>query len=373
METKIQFDIERLGNWSGKLKKPLIISGPCSAETEQQVLATAKALAEIDPTIIFRAGIWKPRTRPNSFEGVGASGLKWLQKVKWETGLQVATEVANSRHVEECLANDIDILWIGARTTVNPFSVQEIADVLRGVDIPVMIKNPINPDIQLWIGAIERINKSGISKIAAIHRGFHSFEQSPFRNDPIWKLPIELKLECPGLPIICDPSHICGNTALIPYISQKAIDMDMDGLMIETHIIPTMAKSDAKQQLTPIQLKELLVKIVVRNAISENKEFIDRLSELRLAINNVDDEILQIFMKRMRIAEEIGKYKKENNVTILQTVRWEELLNNHTNRGAMMGMSSDFIKKIYHLIHDESIRIQTGIMNSEKEAAASNQ
>ena len=360
---KIQLNISPLKSWSGKSAKPLIISGPCSAETEEQTLSTAKAVAEIDPSIIFRAGVWKARTRPNSFEGVGSPGLAWLAKVKHETGMMVATEVANGKHVEECLKNNIDILWIGARTTVNPFFVQEIADALQGVDIPVMIKNPVNPDLQLWIGAIERINRVGVTKIVAIHRGFHSFESHTFRNDPKWQLAIDLKLACPGLPVICDPSHICGNTTLIPYISQKAMDMDMDGLMIETHINPLMAKSDAKQQLIPEELKNLLARIIVRSAVSENKEFTTCLTRLRNSINNVDDELLQILLKRMTIAGEIGKYKKDHHVTILQTDRWEELLRNHLNNGLIMGMRSEFIKKLYQLIHEESIRIQEEVMN----------
>src|SRR5262245_9652656 len=260
--TKDTLQITPIYDWIGKKAKPVIISGPCSAESESQVLTTAKAITGIYSSIIFRAGIWKPRTRPNSFEGVGVDGLRWLQSVKKETGMKVTTEVANAKHVEDCLKHSIDILWIGARTTVSPFAVQEIADALKGVDIPVMIKNPVNPDLQLWIGAIERFHQAGINKVAAIHRGFHSFEQSPFRNNPNWQIPVELKLTFPNLPLICDPSHICGNTELIPYISQKALDMDMDGLMIEAHMMPSIAKSDAKQQLTPAQLKELLPKLV---------------------------------------------------------------------------------------------------------------
>ncbi len=356
-------NISSIHTWTGKKNKPIIISGPCSAENETQVMSTAKAIAAIDSSVIFRAGIWKPRTRPNSFEGVGTIGLKWLQKVKQETGMKVTTEVANAKHVEECLQSGVDIVWIGARTTVSPFAVQEIADALKGVDIPVMIKNPVNPDLQLWIGAIERIYQAGVTKLAAIHRGFHSYGNSPFRNEPNWEIAVGLRLAYPSLPIICDPSHICGNTELIPYISQKALDMEMDGLMIETHIMPGIAKSDAKQQLTPVQLKELLSKLVVREMISQNKEFIDQLTQLRTHINNADDEILQVLMKRMQIVREIGQYKKDNNVTILQATRWEEILNTRISNGQMMGLSEELIRKLYHLIHDESIRIQTEIMN----------
>jgi len=346
-----------------KTRKPVIVSGPCSAESEEQVLSTARAVAEVDPAIIFRAGIWKPRTRPDTFQGVGTVGLQWLQSVKKETGLKVTTEVANARHVEECLKHGIDILWIGARTTVSPFTVQEIADALSGVDIPVMIKNPINPDLQLWIGAIERIQHAGIKNVTAIHRGFHSFEQSPFRNVPNWEIVVELKLAFPTLPILCDPSHICGNTELIPYIAQKAMDMEMDGLMVETHVSPADAKSDAQQQLTPLQLKEMLSRLVIREHVSLNKEFIDRLTQLRSNISKADDEILQLLMKRMQMVKEIGKYKKQNNVTILQASHWEELIKDRIKNGEMMGLSKDVVKKLYHLIHDESIRIQTEVMN----------
>lgn len=363
---KTQLIIESLSDWSGKKDRPIIISGPCSAESEEQVLQTARAIAQIDKSIIYRAGIWKPRTRPNAFEGIGSIGLQWLKKVKETTGLRTATEVANGKHVEECLKHGIDILWIGARTTVNPFSVQEIADALKGVDIPVLVKNPVNPDLQLWIGALERVNRAGITKLAAVLRGFHSFEQSPFRNIPQWEKAIELKMQCPGLPVFCDPSHICGNTELIPYISQKALDLDMEGLMIETHIMPTVALSDAKQQVTPGQLKELLGKLVVRVASSQNTEFIDRLTQLRSNINGIDDDILQMLMQRMTIAREIGKYKKENNVTILQSARWEELLESRIVNGKMMGLSEDFIRKLYTLVHDESIRIQNTIMNVQE-------
>jgi chorismate mutase len=329
------------------------------------MLTTARNVAAISDKIIFRAGIWKPRTRPNSFEGVGRIGLQWMKKVKEETGLLTATEVANAFHVEECLKAGIDILWIGARTTVNPFSVQEIADVLKGVNIPVFIKNPVNPDLQLWLGALERINQAGITKIAAIHRGFHSHSITPFRNDPKWEMAIELRTLCPDLPIICDPSHICGNTELIPYISQKALDMDMHGLMIETHCMPSVALSDAKQQLTPVQLKSLIEKLVVRKANSENEEFKSKLDELRESINKTDDELLNILMNRMKVVEKIGTYKKENDVTILQTHRWESLLNERIGTATMMGLSEDFVKTLYILIHEESIRRQTEIMNKK--------
>ncbi|MGZ4033332.1 MAG: chorismate mutase [Bacteroidia bacterium] len=362
---KTLLNITPVCNWLEGVKRPLMIAGPCSAESEMQMLSTAKNIAAIDKKIIFRAGIWKPRTRPNSFEGVGSIGLQWLKKVKEETGMLTATEVANVSHVEECLNAGVDILWIGARTTVNPFSVQEIADALKGVDIPVFVKNPVNPDLQLWLGALERINQAGITKIAAVHRGFHSHSITPFRNDPKWEVAIELRTLCPDLPIICDPSHICGNTELIPYIAQKALDMDMHGLMIETHCMPSVALSDAKQQLTPVQLKILIEKLVVRKANSNNEKFKNKLDELRESINKTDDELLHVLMNRMKTAEKIGVYKKENNVTILQTNRWENLLKERLEAASMMGLSEEFIRTLYILIHEESIRRQAEIMNNK--------
>jgi chorismate mutase len=355
--------ITPVSEWLKGAKRPIIISGPCSAESEEQMLTTGRAIAAIDKNIIFRAGIWKPRTRPNAFEGIGTIGLEWMKKVKQETGMLTATEVANGKHVEECLKHGVDILWVGARTTVNPFSVQEVADALKGVDIPVLVKNPINPDLQLWIGALERINGAGITKIGAIHRGFHAHENPSFRNSPKWELAIELKTMIPDLPIICDPSHICGNTELIPYISQKALDMDMQGLMIESHCNPKIALSDAKQQVTPEQLAVIIKNLVVRTTSSDNVEFKSKLDQLRESINKTDEEILHVLLNRMNIADKIGAYKKDNNVTILQTDRWESLLNDRIATGKMMGLSEDFVRSLYTLIHDESISRQAEIMN----------
>lgn len=360
---KTTLTITPVQEWLKDAKRPLIISGPCSAETESQVLTTAKAIAAIDTNIIYRAGIWKPRTRPNAFEGMGNKALTWLKRVKEETGMLVATEVAKAQHVEACLKAGIDILWIGARTTVNPFSVQEIADALKGTNIPILVKNPVTPDLQLWIGALERINAAGITKLAAIHRGFHTGVASGFRNDPKWELAIELRTLLPDLPIICDPSHICGNTELIPYIAQKALDLDMHGLMIETHCIPQMALSDAKQQLKPEQLSDLLNRLVIRRADSDNLAFQTKLEQLRASINKTDEELLHLLMNRMITAEKIGAYKKENNVTILQTNRWESLLNDRLNTAQMMGLSEEFVRSLYVLIHDESIRKQNEVMN----------
>lgn len=327
------------------------------------MLETAQKISAFYPNSVFRAGIWKPRTRPNTFEGIGDIGLEWMKLVKQQTGLLTATEVANAEHVEKCLKAGVDILWIGARTTVNPFSVQEIADALRGVDIPVFVKNPINPDAQLWAGALERVNQVGIKKIAAVHRGFHSSENGPFRNSPKWELAIELKTACPQLPMICDPSHITGNPELIPYVAQKAMDMDMDGLMIETHREPTVALSDAKQQVTPFQLKEILDELNIRSSAIDNIEFQSKLEELRLIIRKLDNDLLELLAKRMSISSQIGEYKRDNDVTILQIAHWKKLYEESLSTGNLLGLPENFIKGLYHVIHDESIRRQTEVMN----------
>jgi chorismate mutase len=360
---KLELDITPLKSWFLNYTKPLLIAGPCSAESEEQMLNTAKQIVTFFPNSVFRAGIWKPRTRPNTFEGIGDIGLKWMQTVKNETGLLTATEVANAEHVEKCLKHGIDILWIGARTTVNPFSVQEIADALKGVDIPVFVKNPIYPDIQLWAGALERINNAGIKKIAAIHRGFHSYDNGPFRNSPKWELAIELKAACHELPILCDPSHIGGTPELIPYLAQKAMDLDMDGLMIETHINPKEAWSDAKQQVTPFELKEIIHDLDIRSASITNIEVQTKLDELRSIINKLDNDLLELLAKRMAISNNIGEYKRDNNVTVLQVAHWKKLIDSSIAKGNQIGLPKEFIEKIYYLIHDESIRRQMEIMN----------
>jgi len=359
---KLNLNIAKKADWLSQ-KTPIIISGPCSVESEEQVLQTAQEISKSGKVSILRGGIWKPRTRPNSFEGIGAEGLKWLKQAGLEVGLPVATEVANAEHVEACLKNDIDILWIGARTTVNPFSVQEIADALKGVDIPVFVKNPITPDINLWIGALERINAAGITQLAALHRGFSSFDKSSYRNAPMWEIPIELKLMCPGLPLFCDPSHIAGDKELIPYVAQKAMDLGMEGLMIESHINPAVAKSDAKQQLTPHELGDLLAQLIIREKHSESEEFINKLEQLRSVIDELDEELINKFSSRMSIIEKIGKYKHENNVTILQLERWEQILKNRSFLADKVGLSDDFIKKMLELVHQESIRVQSQVMN----------
>lgn len=351
--------------WLDGAERPVLISGPCSAETEDQVMEAAMQLSKLGKVNILRAGIWKPRTRPNSFEGVGEPGLHWLKNAGNEIGVPVATEVANAAHVEACLKAGVDILWIGARTTVNPFSVQEIADAVKGVDIPVFVKNPINPDLQLWIGAMERIRQSGIDKMVAIHRGFSSHEPSAFRNAPMWEIPIELKRRFPDLEVICDPSHIAGNRELLGMISQKAMDLAMDGLMIESHPNPAQAMSDAKQQVTADALDQILNELVVRHEEVGSGSFRDQLTMLRGQIDGLDEKIIQDICARMDVAEEIGLFKRDNDVTILQVNRWEEIMRKRTKMGQAMGLSEDFMTKFLQLVHKESIRRQTAVMNKE--------
>ena len=343
----------------------MIIAGPCSAETEAQVMETAYGVASLPQVKIFRAGIWKPRTRPGAFEGVGSKGLKWLQKVKEQTGLLVTVEVANPRHVQEALDNGIDILWIGARTVVNPFSVQEIGEAIGGRDIPVMIKNPLNPDLKTWMGAIERLNRMGIEKLIAIHRGFSFFNRSPYRNAPMWEIPIELKRLYPNLPIIVDPSHICGNRELIPGTMQKALDLEMNGLMIETHINPSKALTDKNQQVTPARLQELLSKLILRRE-TDNSEFSHKLEELRSEIDKLDEELIDILARRMKVVEEIGTYKKVNKITILQLKRWNELTRDRIEAGIKMGLSREFILKLLESVHEEGIQRQIDVMNRDE-------
>ncbi|MEM7299039.1 MAG: chorismate mutase [Bacteroidota bacterium] len=357
-------------NWIEGLKMPLIIGGPCSAESEEQVLATARLIKENTNIQVIRAGIWKPRTRPGSFEGIGVVGLKWLNKAKEETGLMTAVEVATAEHVELALKYNIDILWVGARTTVNPFSVQEVADALKGNDVPVLVKNPINPDLQLWIGALERINGAGITKLGAIHRGFSAASGSQYRNDPTWSIPIELKRLVPDIPIVCDPSHIAGNRALIEPISQKAFDLQMNGVMIESHIDPDNALSDAKQQITPKTLGQILDRLVIREAESHDVDFEIRLKEMREKIDKVDGELLEVMAQRMQIAEEIARHKKEHNITILQVNRYEEIMENRVKKGKSLFLQEQFVHDLYEMIHDNSIRRQTAIMNSKEEESA---
>ncbi|WP_240348258.1 chorismate mutase [Longitalea arenae] len=345
-------------------KRPMIISGPCSAETEEQVLETATRLAKTGKVDMLRAGIWKPRTRPGSFEGIGTKGLPWMQQAKKITGLPVTVEVATAKQVEDALTFDVDVLWIGARTTVNPFSVQEVADALRGVDVPVLIKNPINPDLELWTGAVERVAKAGIKQIGLIHRGFSSYGNTEYRNAPMWHLAIEMKRRNPELLMINDPSHISGRRDILLDVAQKAIDLDMDGLIIESHIDPDKAWSDAKQQVTPERLGEMIGQIAWRREDINSEEYHAALEKLRQQINHLDDELMQILSQRMSIAEKIGEYKKNNNITILQTNRWNEILDRAFKKGEKLNLSKEFITKYFDAVHMESINHQNKIMNS---------
>ncbi len=360
----MSLNIKPMNEWGLNIQGTrLLISGPCSAESAEQVEQTLDGLAD-SPVDVYRAGIWKPRTRPNSFEGVGSEGLKWLKDAAKKQNKPVTVEVANVKHVYEALKAGIDMLWIGARTTTNPFAVQEIADALKGVDIPVLVKNPINPDLSLWIGALERINQAGISKIGAIHRGFSSYTPTKYRNHPRWEIPIELRRLYPQLPIICDPSHICGVRDLIPAVSQKALDLGFDGLMIESHINPDVALSDAKQQLTPFNFREMTSQLIKRKPLGDNPQFIDILENLRHSIDDLDHELVNILGKRMGLVRAIGEYKKQNNVAILQAARWNEIVLERLEQAAPMGMSEDFMLTVLQAIHKESIRNQAVVMNS---------
>ena len=339
-------------------KRPIIIAGPCSAETEEQVMQTATELANRGIRI-FRAGIWKPRTKPGGFEGVGEPGLAWLQRVKQETGMYVTTEVATAKHVEAALNAGMDMLWIGARTCANPFAMQEIADALAGVDIPVLVKNPVNPDLELWIGGMERLNNAGVKRMAAIHRGFSSYDKKIYRNLPQWHIPIELRRRIPNLPIFCDPSHIGGKRELIAPLSQQAMDLGFDGLIVESHCNPDCAWSDAAQQVTPHVLAYILNLLVIR----KEKQSTENLNELRTQIDECDNNIIEILAKRMRICREIGTFKKEHAMTILQTGRYNEILEKRGAQGELCGMSADFVRTIFEAIHGESVRQQMEIIN----------
>ena len=342
------------------LPHPIVIAGPCSAETEEQVLQTAHQLKETD-TNVFRAGIWKPRTRPGGFEGVGEKGLPWLQRVREETGLKITTEVGNVEHVEKALKYDVDILWIGARTTVNPFAVQEIADALKGVDKPVLVKNPVNPDLALWLGGVERIKSAGISQLGVIHRGFSSYKTLNYRNKPKWHIAIELKKEFPDLPLILDPSHICGRRDTILDVSQTALDLNYDGFMIETHIDPDNAWSDAKQQITPARLKEIIKELVIRKQTSSEETFQQKLNIYRDDLDKLDNHLLALLKSRMDISEQIGLLKRSENVAILQSARWEEILKSMHEEANKKGLSQEFVTEIFKAIHVESIKKQQQI------------
>ena len=344
-------------------QRPVIIAGPCSAETEEQVMTTAGELVKKGISI-FRAGVWKPRTKPGGFEGIGLPGLTWLQRVKKETGMYVATEVANQNHVTEAVNHQIDFLWIGARTSVNPFAVQEIADAIKntGFNGPVLIKNPVNPDLELWIGAIERIYNAGIRKIAAIHRGFSSYDKTIYRNLPQWHIPIELKRRIPNLFLFSDPSHLGGKRDLIAPLCQQAMDLNYDGLMIESHCNPESAWSDKEQQLSPDVLSYILNLLVIR----DTKQTTENLTELRKHIDEIDNELLEVLAKRMRVSREIGQYKKEHHMPVLQTIRYDEILEKRTYNAVKMGMGANFMKTVLEAIHEESIRQQIEVLNEDR-------
>ena len=345
-----------------QLNHPLVIAGPCSAETEEQVLKIAHELKNSDVSI-FRAGIWKPRTRPGGFEGVGEIGLKWLQKAKAETGLLMATEVATAAHVKLALEHDIDVLWIGARTTVNPFAVQEIADALQGTDKIVLLKNPVNPDLSLWIGGLERLYNANIKKLGVIHRGFSTYEKTKYRNNPEWQIAIDLQNRFPDLPLICDPSHITGKREMIQEVSQQALDLNYDGLIIETHIDPDNAWSDAAQQVTPATLKQMFINLRVRKVTDDEGEYNQKMAKLRMQIDEFDGKLLEILGNRMKVADKIGSLKKEKNVAILQNQRWNEILGKMILEGEEKGLSSDFVMLLFKAIHQESINHQEKVIN----------
>ena len=353
----MELELEKLRLPSDQ-ERPFVIAGPCSAETEEQVMTTARQLAK-KGCHNFRAGAWKPRTKPGGFEGHGEPALKWLKQVKEETGMLVTTEVATPEHVELCLKYGIDILWIGARTSANPFAMQALADSLKGVDVPVFVKNPVNPDLELWIGALERINQAGIKMLGAIHRGFSSYDKKIYRNLPMWQIPIELRRRIPELPIICDPSHIGGRRELIAPLCQQAMDLGFDGLIVESHCDPDKAWSDAKQQVTPDVLDYILSLLIIR----DEKMSTEGITQLRSQIDELDNELMNLLAKRMRVCREIGMYKKEHNMTVLQPTRYNEILDKRGAQGSLCGMDSDFIKHIFESVHEESVRQQMEIIN----------
>lgn len=345
------------------LDHPLVIAGPCSAETEEQVLKIAHQLKDTDATVL-RAGIWKPRTRPGNFEGVGALGLKWLKKAKEETGMLTTTEVANAHHVDLALENDVDILWIGARTTVSPFIVQDIADALKGTDKTVLVKNPVNPDLSLWLGAVERFHTADIKNLGVIHRGFSAYEKTKYRNNPEWQIAIELQNKFPDLPLILDPSHIAGRRDIIFDLCQTALDLNYDGLMVETHHTPDDAWSDAAQQITPATLVQIMKDLKIRKEVSKSEEFQNKLSTLRAKIDVADNQLIELLSKRMKISDEIGQVKKAQNVSVLQTKRWNEILGNMVLEGEQHGLSEEFILRLFKAVHQESINHQEKIMKA---------
>lgn len=363
----MKLELQKVEDWGlfENIARPLVIAGPCSAENEEQVFLTAYDLKSRGINVL-RAGLWKPRTRPNCFEGVGEIGLPWLLRVRKELDMKISTEVANIHHVHEALKAGIDMLWIGARTSANPFAMQEIADALKGTDIPVLVKNPVNPDVELWIGALERLNMAGLKKLGVIHRGFSAYGKHKYRNVPQWQLPIEIRRRYPEMLMFCDPSHIAGKRMYVPEIAQQAMDLGFDGLIIESHICPDAALSDAAQQLTPESVGEMLGELVIRHAHTENIQYRESIDELRARIDVIDSELLDLLALRMKVSDEIGQYKKQNNITILQAGRWEKILQKVFAYGDKQGLDSEFLEKIFKAIHQASIDRQTSIMQVKK-------
>ena len=362
-----KLDILPLYDWGMFTEpRPSVVAGPCSAETEEQVMETARGLKEMGINV-YRAGIWKPRTHPGSFEGVGAPALKWMQRAKKEYGLKISTEVASEKHVFECLKYGIDLVWLGARTTANPFLVQEIADALKDTDIPVLVKNPVNPDIDLWIGALERLNRAGIRKLGVIHRGFSTADKIKYRNDPQWQMAIELRSRHPELPFFVDPSHMAGCKEYIQELSQRSLDLGFEGLMIESHCNPSCALSDAKQQLTPDELSDLLYnRIIVRDSDSDSKEWKENIDQLRAKIDILDENLLYTLGARMKVSRQIGEYKRANNVAILQTSRWDKVLAKVVAKGQEYGLPEDFVKEVFNAIHEASVEIQNQVISGDR-------
>ena len=365
MATK-KFDVIPLYEWGMFTEpRPSVVAGPCSAESEEQVMETAKGLKDLGINV-FRAGIWKPRTHPGCFEGIGVPGLRWMQRAKKEYGLKIATEVANEKHVFECLKHGVDLVWIGARTTANPFLVQEIAEALRDTDIPVLVKNPVNPDLDLWIGALERLANAGIKKLGVIHRGFSTVDKLKYRNDPQWQMAIELRSRYPELPFFVDPSHMGGQKEYIQELSQRSLDLGFEGLMIESHCNPQVALSDAKRQLTPSELREMLEnQITVRDADSDAREWKENIDQLRAKIDIIDESLLYTFASRMKISREIGEYKKNNNIAILQTSRWDAIIAKMVEKGNSYGLSKGFIEDVFNAIHEASVEIQNEVISGK--------
>lgn len=344
----------------------MVIAGPCSAESEEQVMETARGLASFG-IHVFRAGIWKPRTHPGCFEGVGVPGLRWLQRVKQEFGLKICTEVASLAHVRACLEHGIDMVWIGARTTANPFLVQEIADALRGTDIPVLVKNPVSPDLELWVGALERLYRAGIRKLGVVHRGFSTLQELPYRNDPGWRIAIELKTRFPALPFFADPSHMGGERRYLPELSQRALDLGLEGLMIETHCRPDDALSDAKQQVTPEALRVLLCEqLTVRDADTQAADYRDNIGQLRARIDVIDENLLTLLKSRMNVSRKIGHFKRDHNISILQITRWDELMEGLLRKGDTEGLDERFLQALFNVIHEESIRVQNEVLSAKE-------